>query len=160
MSAPVSPSQPSIAIIVERAIRAYCRKSPGFPDMSLTAMAQDIVDALSVAQAETKPAAWTNQAQLGFLKDPACAQIPMAMWADKSASADVPLYAAPPPADLAYSAGNCGIAVEREDLADMLDSWADAANYKGEYLREKHGDVGEIAKYRAKYLAVSSTQGK
>jgi len=62
--------------------------------------------------------------------------------------------------DPAYSAGNCGIAVEREDLADMLDSWADAANYKGEYLREKHGDVGEIAKYRAKYLAVSSTEGK
>lgn len=43
---------PDIATVVETAIRDYCRKSPGFPDLSLTAMAKDIVDAIN-AQAAT-----------------------------------------------------------------------------------------------------------
>ncbi len=64
---------------------------------------------------------------------------------------------------MTHSAGNCGITVDPEDLADMLESWADAANYKGDYLREKHGDTESIAAYRAKYFAarsVPSTEDK
>lgn len=41
-----------------------------------------------------EPVAWTNEAQLGFLKDPACVAIPMAMWAKSSPMGDVPLYRA------------------------------------------------------------------
>lgn len=37
-----------IALVVERAIREFCRKSPGFPDLSLSAMAKDIADALAL----------------------------------------------------------------------------------------------------------------
>jgi hypothetical protein len=44
-----------------------------------------------------EPVAWTNEAQLQFLKDdPACANIPMAMWNKASPSSGIPLYAAPP----------------------------------------------------------------
>jgi hypothetical protein len=39
--------------------------------------------------------AYTNKDQLGFLKHPDYALIPMAMWAKKSALSDIPLYAAP-----------------------------------------------------------------
>ena len=51
--------------------------------------------ALSAAQSSGEVIAWTNEAQLGFLKDAAYAEIPMAMWAKRSGSADVALYAAP-----------------------------------------------------------------
>lgn len=39
--------------------------------------------------------AWTNEAQLGYLRDLIYAQVPMAMWASRSDSSPVPLYAAP-----------------------------------------------------------------
>jgi hypothetical protein len=35
-----------------------------------------------------------------------------------------------------------------EALRDALDGWEEGSQYKGEYLREKHGDAEEIAKYR------------
>lgn len=41
------------------------------------------------------------------------------------------------------------IAALRSALAEALDGWADAANYKGDYLRDKHGDVEDIARLRA-----------
>jgi len=36
-----------VALVIERAIREFCRKSPGFPDLSLSAMAKDIADAVA-----------------------------------------------------------------------------------------------------------------
>lgn len=39
---------------------------------------------------------------------------------------------------------------ELEDaLSEALTDWEDAAGYKGEYLREKHGDLERIAEFRA-----------
>ena len=34
-------------------------------------------------------------------------------------------------------------------LNDALNEWADAAQYQGEYLLKKHGDMEEIARMRA-----------
>jgi hypothetical protein len=49
------------------------------------------------SSAGSDPVAWTNEAQLGFLKDPNYALIPMAMWAERADKyADVPLYRAVP----------------------------------------------------------------
>ena len=39
-------------------------------------------------------------------------------------------------------------ALEKE-LAEALDGWAEAAQYKGDYFREKHGDMEEIERLRA-----------
>jgi Lar family restriction alleviation protein len=47
------------------------------------------------AQEHAEPIAWTNEAQLGFLKVALYGEIPMAMWAKQSASSPIPLYAAP-----------------------------------------------------------------
>lgn len=47
------------------------------------------------ADRRDEPVAWTNEAQLGFLKDPQYAHIPMAMWADRGFIDDIPLYAHP-----------------------------------------------------------------
>jgi len=44
------------------------------------------------------------------------------------------------------------ILVKRQDLIEMLAGWEEGSQYKGEYLRNKHGDVKEIARYRATYL--------
>lgn len=41
---------------------------------------------------ETEPVAWTNEAQLEYLKDKNWSEIPMAMWAKPSGGRDVPLY--------------------------------------------------------------------
>lgn len=57
--------------------------------------AQSGDDAQSV---QVTPIAWTNKMQLSFLKDPAYAEIPMAMWGKRGGYADIPLYAAQPPA--------------------------------------------------------------
>jgi hypothetical protein len=34
-------------------------------------------------------------------------------------------------------------------LGEALDGWQEGAEYKGEYLKAKHGDAEEIAKWRA-----------
>lgn len=34
-------------------------------------------------------------------------------------------------------------------LAEAIEGWEDGANYKGDYLRKKHGDAEGIAKARA-----------
>lgn len=34
-------------------------------------------------------------------------------------------------------------------LGEALEGWEDGANYKGEYLKEKHGDAADIARVRA-----------
>ena len=34
-------------------------------------------------------------------------------------------------------------------LSEALDGWEDAAAYKGDYLRDKHGDLGGITRLRA-----------
>ncbi|HEX5508448.1 MAG TPA: hypothetical protein VFX37_08080 [Pseudolabrys sp.] len=44
-----------------------------------------------------EPVAWTNEAQLGFLTNPAYAEVPMAMWAKQCKPSEIPLYAAPQP---------------------------------------------------------------
>jgi len=49
--------------------------------------------------AVAEPSAYTNSAQLGFLKDPAYAEIPMAMWAGRGVASDIPLYTHPAPSD-------------------------------------------------------------
>jgi hypothetical protein len=60
---------------------------------------REIEQLRAVAQPEQQtPIAWTNKMQLSFLKDPAYAAIPMAMWGKRSDYADIPLYAAQPPA--------------------------------------------------------------
>lgn len=47
-------------------------------------------------QPEAEPVAWTNEAQLGFLKEPAYAAIPMAMWAKRlDGPHDIALYTSP-----------------------------------------------------------------
>ena len=38
--------------------------------------------------------AWTNEAQLGYLRDKNLSEIPMAMWAKPIGAADIPLYRA------------------------------------------------------------------
>src|SRR6185369_2599682 len=59
-----------------------------------------------------EPVAWTNEAQLGFLKDPGCAEMPMAMWDKSSFYSQVPLYTAPvPPADLAEVLENVRVSI-------------------------------------------------
>lgn len=63
-----------------------------------------IIDAVHRAAPKAgtqEPVAWTNEAQLGFLKDPAYADIPMAMWGKPWKSGNVALYAAPQPASVA-----------------------------------------------------------
>lgn len=40
-------------------------------------------------------------------------------------------------------------AVLRAALREALGEWESNAQYKGEYLREKHGDAEEIEKFRA-----------
>jgi hypothetical protein len=47
------------------------------------------------AHPQAEPVAWTNEQQLGFLKVPAYADIPMAMWAGSTARDRIPLYAHP-----------------------------------------------------------------
>lgn len=45
---------------------------------------------------KSEPIAWTNEAQLSYLKHPGYAEIPMAMWGKRNdVSANVPLYVAP-----------------------------------------------------------------
>ncbi len=44
------------------------------------------------------------------------------------------------------------IVVSREDLIEMLCGWEEGAAYKGDYLRNKHGDTEQIAKLRERYL--------
>jgi cell division septum initiation protein DivIVA len=45
----------------------------------------------------------------------------------------------------------------REALKEALDSWQEAAQYKGEYFLKKHGDMEEIAELR-KLLAKEAGQ--
>lgn len=52
-----------------------------------------LLDAIPAGTQE--PVAYTNEAQLGFLKDPAYADIPMAMWGNPWKSGNIALYAAP-----------------------------------------------------------------
>ena len=47
---------------------------------------------MSQTSPETEPVAWTNEAQLGYLKDRNWSEVPMAMWAKPSGAADIPLY--------------------------------------------------------------------
>ena len=54
--------------------------------------------ALTASPGEQKPVAYTNEAQLGFVKDLKYACIPMAMWRARGNAADIPLYLSPPPA--------------------------------------------------------------
>jgi hypothetical protein len=37
----------------------------------------------------------------------------------------------------------------RDALGDAIEGWEDGANYKGDYLRKKHGDAEGIAKAKA-----------
>ncbi len=60
--------------------------------------AAEIARLRSIAQGPVergKPVAYTNAAQLGFLKDPKFAEIPMAMWAESHDTRCIPLYASP-----------------------------------------------------------------
>lgn len=43
------------------------------------------------------------------------------------------------------------------ELSEAIEGWADGANYKGEYLKAKHGDEVGIAKARA---VIQSSGGK
>lgn len=71
------------------------------------------------AAASAEPVAWTNRAQLGFLKDPAYSLIPMAMWAARGASADVPLCTHPAPAAASVrEVGNSALAKRLLGYAD------------------------------------------
>lgn len=45
----------------------------------------------------------------------------------------------------------------REKLGEALDGWSDAAQYKGNYLAEKHGDFEEIAALRAFLTSIKET---
>jgi hypothetical protein len=50
---------------------------------------------------QVTPIAWTNKMQLSFLKDPAYAAIPMAMWGKRGSYADIALYPASQPSPAA-----------------------------------------------------------
>jgi hypothetical protein len=52
-----------------------------------------------------------------------------------------------PPEDVAWLIAE--VETLREALGDALDAFAEASQYKGEYLREKHGDEKELARLRA-----------
>lgn len=52
--------------------------------------------ALRASPAEGEAIAWTNEAQLGFLKEPGYRVAPMAMWAFQHSAHPVALYTAPP----------------------------------------------------------------
>ena len=41
-----------------------------------------------------EPVAWTNEAQLGYLRDRNWSEVPMAMWSKPIGAADIPLYRA------------------------------------------------------------------
>jgi hypothetical protein len=59
----------------------------------------------------TEPVAWTNEAQLGFLKDKRYSAAPMAMWSTPHNTHDVPLYRATP--DRAAIIEECAAIAER-----------------------------------------------
>lgn len=92
---------------VARIIRKHVRMLKDGDDASQIAVSVDAILALAPShEAGTQePVAWTNKAQLGFLKDPSCFGIPMAMWGEPHERAhSVPLYAAPQPASVAHDA--------------------------------------------------------
>lgn len=81
--------------------------------------------------AAAQPVAWTNKAQLGFLDDPACADIPMAMWSKTSPASPIPLYEAIalPPAQ------------EAMKLPDIPDDDADFTPDLARKIIEKYQDL-------------------
>lgn len=48
----------------------------------------------STPQVREEPVAWTNEAQLEYLRDRNWSEVPMAMWAKPIGAADIPLYRA------------------------------------------------------------------
>jgi len=48
----------------------------------------------------------------------------------------------------------------RGALKDCIEDYEDAANYKSDYLREKHGDAASIAKYRALLSEPQASEGR
>jgi hypothetical protein len=75
----------------------------------------------AIEQAETiaalPPVSWTNEDQLGFLKDPTYAQVPMAMWASRADLSPIPLYAALPSGSQAATQTP---PLDREQIAAVL----------------------------------------
>jgi hypothetical protein len=93
---------------------------------------------------EAEPVAWTNEAQLGFLKEPGYRVVPMAMWAFQHSAHPIALYATPARPqpvrsdnDMHYLAAirlrlerlyeeHPESAILREQISDEVD-WIDAA---------------------------------
>jgi hypothetical protein len=59
-------------------------------------MYKSLYDNLRAQVPDAVPVAWTNKAQLGYLKEPTYRMVPMAMWAKPSGAADIPLYSVAP----------------------------------------------------------------
>jgi hypothetical protein len=69
-----------------------------------------------------QPVAWTNKEQLGFLKSREYDGIPMAMWSQKGAMANIPLYAAQPPAaPVEVRCDNCRITLKPNEVAPLCE---------------------------------------
>ena len=66
---------------------------------------------------QAEAVAWTNEAQLAFLRQRDCADIPMAMWAKESSSSPIPLYAHPQP----QQADGRGAVIE--ECAKLAECW-------------------------------------
>jgi hypothetical protein len=55
------------------------------------------IHAYLAAEQEAEPVAYTNEAQLNYLKNPRYRNNPMSMWASVNENVDIPLYTRPEP---------------------------------------------------------------
>lgn len=147
----------------------------------LTKQRDEALAALNaVAATRPEPVAWTNEAQLEYLRDKNWSEIPMAMWSKPGGAVDIPLYrdvaqrwelpkslplegfAAPQPASVAQAVPDReGAAAAAEAICDYTDNnltMMDACDMDTSKAAELH----EAAKRLRDMLApsVPSTEGK
>lgn len=124
----------------------------------LTKQRDEALAALNaVAATRPEPVAWTNEAQLEYLRDKNWSEIPMAMWSKPSGAVDIPLYR-----DVAQAVPDReGAAAAAEAICDYTDNnltMMDACDMDTSKAAELH----EAAKRLRDMLApsVPSTEGK
>lgn len=105
--------------------------------------ADEITALRAPSPAQEEPVAWTNEAQLGFLKEPGYRVVPMAMWAFQHSAHPIALYAIPAP----LQPGRDEIAeyLYTKFCADPSIEWQDAPEKLKDVWRRYAGEIAALS---------------